>query len=444
VTDLTPGWIVPFAEAARRCEQDERLWAHFLSQLTDPQRRFLRYDWLWQAHRGQQEPRGEWRCWLLMAGRGFGKTRTGAEWTHRVAAGNPAARIALVGETREEAARVMVEGPSGILATAKGELPRWGATKGELYWPNGAMGFVYSAQAAEALRGPEHDAAWCDELAKWGCNGEIAWDNLMLGLRRGDCPRVLVTTTPRPNPLLKRIIAAEGTAVTGGRTADNVHLPPAFQKAMLAAYGGTRLGAQELEGRLIEAIEGSLFPPEVLERARTLPGADFKRVVIGVDPPASAQGDACGIVACAVDRLEPPRFHILADCSVSGLRPEGWARAVANAAAAWSADRIVAEKNQGGEMVEAVLRGADCTLPVRLVHASRGKAARAEPVAALMEAGRVKLAGRFPELEGELGGLTAGGYEGPTRSPDRADACVWAISSLIEGARRGAPKILTL
>jgi phage terminase large subunit-like protein len=213
-------------------------------------------------------------------------------------------------------------------------------------------------------------------------------------------------------------------------------------------------GAQELDGRLIEAIEGSLFPPEVLERARMEPfpgggrgpGAaassvqspdpsqgsaprswapgftgELKRIVIGVDPPASAGGDACGIVVCAIDRQVPPAFHVLADCSVSGLRPEGWARAVANAAEAWRADRVIAEKNQGGEMVEAVLRGADCTLPVHLVHASR-----------------------FPELEEELTGITAGGYEGPTRSPDRADAMVWAFSALIEGARRGAPRILTL
>ena len=481
-----PGWLAQLAESARRCGQDDQVWAHFLRQLPPSFIRFLEYDWLWQAHGGQQEPSAlpdgnPWRCWLLMAGRGFGKTRAGAEWVHRQAATTSEARIALVAETREEAVRVMVEGPSGILATARGGVrPRWSPTKAQLDWPGGAQAFLYSAEAAEALRGPEHDAAWCDELAKWGRNGDAAWDNLMLGMRRGEQPRVIVTTTPRPSPLLKRIIAADGTIVTGGRTVDNTHLPPAFHKAMLAAYGGTRLGAQELDGRLIEAVEGSLFPVEVLERARLLPGPgrwqpkadgggppqspatsvgplhhfshgppprfgeDFKRIVIGVDPPASANGDACGIVVCAVDRQQLPCFHVLADCSVSGLRPEGWARAVAKAAEAWRADRVIAEKNQGGEMVEAVLRGADCTLPVSLVHASRGKAARAEPVAALMEAGRVRLAGRFPELEEELGGITAAGYEGPTRSPDRADACVWAISALIEGARRGAPRILTL
>lgn len=449
MTRALPGWLEQLAEFARRCAQDERLWAHLLHHLPPSARRFLDNEWLWQAHWGQVEPlalpdEDPWRCWLLMAGRGFGKTRAGAEWVHRRAASSPAARIALVAETREEAVRVMVEGPSGILATAKGQRPRWSPTWARIDWPEGAQAFLYSAEAAEALRGPEHDAAWCDELAKWGRSGEAAWSNLMFGLRRGGQPQVVVTTTPRPGPLLKRIIAAYDTAVTGGRTVDNTHLPHAFHKAMLAAYGGTRLGAQELEGRLIEAVEGSLFPPDILERARTIHGQDFRRAVIGVDPPASAEGDACGIIVCAVDRQEPPRFHVLADCSVSGLRPEGWARAVAIAAEAWQADRVIAEKNQGGEMVEAVLRGADCTLPVRLVHASRGKAARAEPVASLMEAGRIGLAGRFPELEEELSGLTAGGYEGPTRSPDRADACVWAISALIEGARRGAPRILSL
>lgn len=446
-----PAWLAYLAELARHCGQDDLAWAYHLRGLPVQVRRFLIQEWSWQAHFGQLEPPslddgGPWRCWLLMAGRGFGKTRSGAEWVHRIAASNPEARIALVAETRQEAVRVMVEGSSGILATAKGQRPRWSRTAGQIEWSNGAQAFLYSAEAAEALRGPEHDAAWCDELGKWGRNGAAAWDNLMLGLRRGERPQVVVTTTPRPVALLKRIIADDDTAITGGRTLDNAHLPPAFHKAMQATYGGTRLGAQELDGRLIEAIEGSLFPPEVLERARLLPGtiSRFARIVIGVDPPASAEGDACGIVVCAVDRRDPPCFHILADCSVSGLRPEGWARAVANTAAAWRADRIVAEKNQGGEMVAAVLRGADCTLPVRLVHASRGKAARAEPVAALMEAGRVLLAGRFPELEEELGGLTAGGYEGPTRSPDRADACVWAISALIEGARRGMPRILSL
>ncbi len=444
---LARGFRLMMRLAAENFRGDDAGWHNYVEGLPRPVVLRLLNEWGWQAHEGQREPNDNWTIWLMMAGRGFGKTRAGAEWISARARETPDARIALIGGTRDEVAKVMVEGPSGLIKVARrGERPRWRPTRGELNFASGASAFVYSAEAPESLRGPEHHFAWADELAKWPRSSSAAWDNLMMGLRLGDRPRVVVTTTPRPVALLKRVKGQDGTVVTGGRTADNHHLPQAFVDWVRETYGGTRLGAQELDGRLIEAVEGSLFPAEVLERSREDGSADtrFARIVIGVDPPASADGDACGIVVCAVDRLEPPCFHVLADCSVSGLRPEGWARAVANAANAWQADRVIAEKNQGGEMVEAVLLGADCTLPVRLVHASRGKAARAEPVASLMEAGRVKLAGRFPELEEELGGITAGGYEGPTRSPDRADAMVWAIAALIEGAKRGAPRILTL
>ena len=441
--------------AAHRFRDDDEGWRDYVSGLPAPVVRRLLEEWNWQAHAGQLAPDGDWTVWLMMAGRGFGKTRAGAEWVLQRARENPGARIALVGDTRIEAGKVMIEGPSGLIALARsGEPVRWWPSRGEVSFAGGARAFVYSAESAEALRGPEHHFAWVDELAKWGNGGGRAWDNLMMGLRIGLRPQVVVTTTPKPGPLLNRVMRLPRAITTGGRTVDNVHLPRPFLEWVRQTYGGTRLGAQELDGRLIEAIEGSLFPPHVLERARETPltpillpqeGEErWRRIVIGVDPPASAGGDACGIVVCAVDRQDSPCFHVLADCSVSGLRPEGWARAVANAAQAWRADRVIAEKNQGGEMVEAVLRGADCTLPVLLVHASRGKAARAEPVAALMEAGRVRLSGRFPELEEELGGITAGGYEGPTRSPDRADAMVWAIWALIEGARRGPPRVLAL
>jgi phage terminase large subunit-like protein len=251
------------------------------------------------------------------------------------------------------------------------------------------------------------------------------------------------------------LIGESGVVTRRGATAHNqAHLPGAYLDAMRELYGGTRIGRQELDGELIEEVEGSLFPVEMMEKARLSPLSptlspegerEIKRIVVGVDPPASAGGDACGIVVCGQLDGVPPSFAVLADCSVAGLRPEGWARAVTRAAEAWDADRVVAEKNQGGEMVAAVLRGADCLLPVRLVHASRGKAARAEPVTALMEAGRIMLAGRFPELEAELNGLTAGGdYAGPSRSPDRADACIWALAALIEGARRGDPRVLAM
>jgi phage terminase large subunit-like protein len=426
---------------------DELAWGRFARGLSGPVRRGLFHGWAWQAHRGQEVPAGDWRTWLMMAGRGFGKTRAGAEWVWARAREGAEVRIALVGASREEVARVMVEGPSGLLALARAdEAPVWLPTRGEFRFPGGAVAFSYSAAAPEALRGPEHHFAWCDELGKWdaGASGanERAWDNLQMGLRLGERPRAVVTTTPRAVALVRRVKDAGSTEVTGGRTADNVHLSEAFRDWAVETYGGTRLGRQELDGMLFEEVAGSLFPREVLEASRqsgTLPREEFARVVVGVDPPASAEGDACGIVVCGLGR--DGVAYVLADCSVAGARPEGWARSVARAAEAWGADRVVAEKNQGGDMVESVLAQADCALPVKLVSASRGKTARAEPVAARMEGGKVRLAGRFPELEDELAGLSVGGgYQGPGRSPDRADACVWALSELIRPAPE--PRIL--
>ncbi|MES2135701.1 MAG: terminase family protein [Pseudomonadota bacterium] len=434
------------------------MWRHFLNGLPDPVKRALLESWRWQAHRGQLEPAGEWTVWLLMAGRGFGKTRAGAEWISARARENCEARIALVGGSRAEVAKVMIEGPSGLIRIARaGEPVKWKPTLGTLTFSSGAMAFVYSAEAPEVLRGPEHHFAWADELGKWpqpvrglSGRGDAAWDNLMMGLRLGVRPRVVVTTTPRATALLRRVIALAGDAVTGGRTSDNVHLPDAFVHWAIDKYAGTRLGRQELDGELIEEVEGALFTREMLEGARILRDAAstgsaapqderYARIVVGVDPPASAEG-TCGIVVCGLgaDGL----LYVLADASVSGS-PEHWARCVAATAEAWGADRVVAEKNMGGDMVESVLRSAEVMLPVRLVSASRGKVARAEPVAALFEAGRAKLAGRFPELEDELAGLlVGGGYAGPGRSPDRADACVWALSALMK--RRGAPRFAWL
>jgi phage terminase large subunit-like protein len=377
---------------------------------------------------------------MLMAGRGFGKTRAGAEWVSEQARRMPGARIALVGGSVDEVARVMVEGRSGLLAVARsGEAVSWSPTRGVVRFASGARAFVYSAQAPEMLRGPEHHFAWCDELAKWK-RGEATWDNLQMGMRLGERPRVVVTTTPRSVALVRRVIALQGTEVTRGRTGENVHLPRAFLDWVVETYGGTRLGRQELDGVLFEDVAGALWTREILERAR-VSGAlpRWKRVVVGVDPPATAEGDACGIVVCGLG--EDDVAYVLADCSVGGARPEGWARAVAKAAEAWGADRVIAEKNQGGDMVESVLRSVDAGLPVRLVSATRGKDVRAEPVAARFEGGRAKLAGRFPELEDELAGLVVGGgYEGPGRSPDRADACVWAMTELIRP--RAEPRIV--
>ncbi|EAT08210.1 terminase family protein [Sphingobium sp. 10 DY56-G10] len=398
-------------------------------------------DWDFLARPGQRAPAGDWRIWLMMAGRGFGKTRAGAEWVRGIAEADPAARIALVGASLGEARSVMVEGESGLLAIAPHwARPAYAPALRRLTWPNGAVAMLFGAADPEGLRGPQFSHGWADEIAKWA-SGEAAWHNLMMGMRLGRDPRVLVTTTPRPVPLVRSLVARDGddVVVTRGRTADNeANLAPGFVAAMTAGYGGTRLGRQELDGELIEEVEGALWTRALIEQCRVVhvPGV-LTRVVVAVDPPASVGGDACGIVVAGMGG--DGRAYVIADASVSGARPEGWARAVAAAAMVHGADRVVAEANNGGAMVESVLRAAEKTLPVKLVHASRGKAARAEPVAALYEAGRVAHRGAFPELEDEMCGLLAGGgYVGPGRSPDRADALVWAMSELMLGKMREA------
>jgi phage terminase large subunit-like protein len=367
---------------------------------------------------------------------------------------HPGCSIALVAASRDEAAKVMVEGPSGLLAVAKAdEETVWWPTRGVVTFASGAEAFVYSAGAPESLRGPQHHFAWCDELAKWPASrtgesrADAAWDNLMMGLRVGERPRALVTTTPRAVAILRRVKAQKDIVETQGRTQENAHLAEEVRAWLEETYGGTRLGRQELDGILFDAPAGALFPRALIEKCRCdrshpnpSPEGEgrFRRIVVGVDPPVSAEGDACGIVVCGQDMAL--RLYVLADASVEGLSPEGWARKVAAAAEAWGADRVVAEKNQGGDMVASVLRAVDAALPVRLVSASRGKAARAEPVAARFEAGAASFAGRFPELEDELAGLVMGGaYEGPGRSPDRADAMVWAMTELMRAPR--APSV---
>jgi len=426
-------------------EPRERL--RVVERLSPAERDYIRYVWaVWELEK-QREPAMPWRVWLVLAGRGFGKTRMGAEWVRRMAASDGRVRVALVGATLAEARAVMVEGASGILAVCPPEeRPAWQPSLGRLTFPSGARATVYSAAEPDSLRGPQHHFAWCDEIAKWPF-GPAAWDNLMLGLRCGALPRTVATTTPRPVALVRKLYAQEGVKTTRGRTADNeAHLAGAFLADVERDYAGTRLGRQELDGELIEDVEGSLWPRDLIEKSRIAAGGgdpSYRRVVIGVDPPITADGDACGIVVCALGSDDVAR--VVADCSVSGLSPDSWARAVAGAARKWGADRVVAEGNQGGAMVESVLRGADVGLPVTMVHASLGKAARAEPVAALFERGAAKFAGAFPELEDELAGLVVGGrYEGPGRSPDRADAMVYAMTELMLGRKRAEPRIRRL
>ncbi|GAA4722008.1 terminase family protein [Sphingomonas lutea] len=409
------------------------------------------------AHENQLPPNGEgWRTWLMMAGRGFGKTRAGAEWIFRLASGKPNLKIACIGANLADARTIMVEGVSGLLSIARRKRRRlnWEPSLHRLTWPNGSEVKLFSGEHADGLRGPEHDFAWADEMAKWR-EIEDAWMNLQFGMRRGTRPRVLITTTPRTLTLLGRIMGEPWTVTTRGRTSDNINLDERTVDMLRATYGGTRIGRQELDGELLADFEGALWTRELLSASFDTPlrlrsaatqderAACFDRIVVGVDPPASvgAGADACGVVvAGSIGQA----LYVLEDASVQGLSPEGWASRVASAAARWGAGLVVAEANNGGVMVESVLKAADFGLKVRLVHASRGKCARAEPVALKFEAGKAFLAGDFPELEAELSGMIAGGgYEGPGRSPDRADAMVWALTALGE-TRSGVPRVVRI
>ena len=386
-------------------------------------------DWRLTGRREQQAPAGDWRIWVMMGGRGSGKTRAGAEWTHAVALAVPGARIALVAETLGDAREVMIDGVSGIRRIGGRQVPDYESSRRRLVWPNGSMAQVFSSEDPDSLRGPQFHFAWGDELAKWKYAQET-FDMLQFGLRLGAEPRQIVTTTPRPIPLLRQLIAAAGTVTTRMTTADNArHLAPGFLDALSERYGGTRLGRQELDGELIADREDALFRRTMLEGCQRRFSGRLRRIVVGVDPPSGAgAGSCCGIVVAGL--AETGEGVVLADCSVEGLSPHGWAAAVIKARRRFEADRVIAEANQGGEMVRSVLTALEATLPVTLVRATRGKFTRAEPVAALYEQGRILHAGRFPALEDQMcdfgpDGLSSG------RSPDRLDALVWALTALM-------------
>ena len=399
------------------------------------------YHWGLIARPSQLPPTCQWRTWLILAGRGFGKTRSGAEWVRSVAEASPNARIALVASSLSEARRIMVEGESGIIACSSPDCrPVFEASLRRLRFPNGALAHLFSAGEPESLRGPEHSHAWCDEIGKWPLSAERAtrcWDNLQMGLRVGQNPQAVVTTTPRTVPLVARLLKGEGLGsviVTRGSTYENTgNLPTRFFEAIEAEYADTQIGRQEIEGEFLQDIEGALWSRSTFEAVRDLgPEVTLNRVVVAVDPPVSSSGDECGIIVAALGADGLGR--VLADCSLPNAAPGDWAAAVNAAASEWGADRVVAEANQGGDMVENVLRAANRELPIKLVHASRGKVARAEPIAALYQARRVLHRTTFAQLEDQLCGLMTGGqYAGPGRSPDRADALVWALSELMLG-----------
>ncbi|MFN3953161.1 MAG: DNA-packaging protein [Pararhodobacter sp.] len=384
----------------------------------------------------------KWKTWVCMGVRGAGKTRAGAEWVRSLVEGSlPAApgrarHVALLGETHDQVREVMVFGESGILACSPPDRrPQWEATRRRLVWPNGAIAQAFSAQEPEALRGPQFDAAWADELGKWKKAAET-WDMLQFALRLGEHPQQLVTTTPRAQATLKAILARPSTVVTQAPTlANRAWLAPSFLEEIEARYGGTRLGRQELDGLLLEDAEGTLFPTALIERARIRDLPPLSRVVVAVDPAVSAHAgsDLCGIVVAGVVSEGPVqdwRAYVLEDASVAASSPAQWARAALDAMARHGAARLVAEVNQGGDLVASVLRQIDPLVPYRAVRAVRGKAARAEPVAALYEQGRVKHMPGLTALEEQMALMTAQGFRG-TGSPDRVDALVWALHALI-------------
>ncbi|MDX2288562.1 MAG: terminase family protein [Hyphomicrobiaceae bacterium] len=415
-----------------------------LAALSNDEISALVHDWQVWARDDQLPPQSTpaglaWRVWLIMGGRGAGKTRTGAEWVRAQALGQwparePAARIALIGETLIEARRVMVEGVSGLMAIHPAdERPRFEVSKMQLVWPNGAVGQLFAAENPEALRGPQFVVAWCDEIAKWR-NAEETWDMLQFGLRLGREPKVAVTTTPRPVPLLSRLLADETTVVSRSATADNaVNLAPAFLAEMERRYAGSALGRQELLGELIEDVDGALWRRDWIEAGRLAAPPPLDRVVVAVDPPVTAtvRSDACGIIVAArgVDR----RIYVLADRSIQGREPHVWARAAIAALEDFAATHVVVEVNQGGDLVAAVLRQIAADVVIRPVRAVRGKWQRAEPVAALYAEGRIAHVGRFAELEDEMCAMSADGRVGG-KSPDRLDALVWAVTDLMREA----------
>ncbi len=386
----------------------------------------------------------------MLGGRGAGKTRTGAEWIKALVAGRapfakqPYGQIALIGETLSDARDVMVEGVSGLLAVhGADDRPVWQPSRRRLEWPNGAVARIFSAEDPESLRGPQFDAAWGDELAKWR-HADATWDMLQFGLRLGLHPRQVVTSTPRPIPLLKHLMKDQRSVMTHAPTRANVaNLAPGFLDVIVSRYQGTRLGRQELDGELIEDRPDALWHRDQLDRLRLeQPPDELQQIVVAVDPPATstARADACGIVACGLD--EQGLAYVLKDKSLAEISPTGWATQAIALYHRLKADCILAEVNQGGEMVTTILSGIDPDVPVRSVRANRGKYLRAEPVSALYEQGKVRHVGNLPDLEDEmcdfgLDGLSSG------KSPDRLDALVWALTHLCLSGQT-EPKVRSL
>ena len=369
---------------------------------------------------------------MTLAGRGWGKTRTGAEWVRSLCENTPGLRVALVSRTAADARDVMIEGESGLLSVCPPwNKPEYFKSTRRVVWPNGSMAIAYSAEKPEMLRGPQHHHAWCDELAAW--TYDEAWDQLQFGLRLGSNPKILVTTTPTPTELIRNLAKDKTTALVSGSTFDNkTNLAPHFLKKILAKYEGTRLGEQELFGRILDDIQGALWKYDVLKRIDADKVPPLKRVVTAVDPAVTnnKNSDETGIITAGIDREN--KIYVWGDFSIKASA-DTWARRSIAAYDEYRCDLLVGEVNNGGDLVEAVIRTHDRKnrINYKAVRASRGKFTRAEPIAALYEQGRVYHVGIFKDLEEQMCSYVPGVTK---KSPDRMDALVWAITSLIEGS----------
>lgn len=405
--------------------------SRFLKSLSRDDLHFLE-SWAFWARREQRPPSGEWRVWLFLGGRGTGKTRAGAEWIAEGVESGRMRRIALVGATFHDVRAVMIEGQSGLLGASGAAL--YQPANQRVLWPGGAVATAISAEEPDSVRGHQFDAAWGDEFCKWP-QPQAMLDMLEMALRLGERPRLLLTTTPRNVPALKTLMARPDMAMTHGTTrANGAHLAPGFVESLEARYGGTRLGRQELEAEIIADNDAALWRRDWIEKARVREAPELVRVVVAVDPPASAHGDECGIVVAGLG--EDGDGYVLADRSMGGLTPNGWASRVADAYLDFKADAVIAEANQGGDMVKSLLLGVLPNAVVKSVHASRGKRSRAEPCAQKYEQGRIHHAGCFAELEDQMCN-----YDGAGASPDRMDALVWALSELFPVRKQGQPKV---
>lgn len=396
--------------------------AKFLTSLTNDELEALDYSWDFWARDKQKLPAAPFFIWLILAGRGFGKTRTGAETVRQWVKSNK--YVNLIGATADDARDIMIEGESGILAICpKAERPQYIASKRQLAWPNGAISLIFTADEPERLRGKQHYKIWADEVASW--RYPDSWNQAMMGLRLGTNPQGIVTTTPRPTQLILDLVADKKNIVTTGTTYENrANLANGFFEYVIKKYEGTRLGLQELEAKLLTDTPGALWKREMIDASRVTTFPDLTRVVVGVDPTASATGDEAGIITTG---RQAEDYYTLADSSRQGS-PKEWASAAVADYWRFRADCIVAEKNNGGDMVEAVIKQVDSRVNVRLVWASRGKVTRAEPISAIAEKGHDHHVGFFPKLEDELCMWLPG-----EASPNRLDAKVWAMTELSEG-----------